>query len=65
MIGKRVKLKNTAANALMRRPKNRIDWLARRGTVMRSTRGLLSVQWDDRTSTDDGLPAIGFEECGS
>jgi hypothetical protein len=63
----RVRLHPQLAERLMKRElwkcRKRIDWLARRGTVMRVPRfsDNIGVQWDDRASCDH-WPARALEK---
>jgi hypothetical protein len=51
--GARVRLSEKYALALMRRQKNRINWVARRGVVIRcSKKGEVYIVWDGCRSAD-------------
>jgi hypothetical protein len=59
--GDRVKLTDRFAKVLLRGPKVKIDWLARRGVVRRCNEFDVYVAWDGR-NTLDSIPVKAVEK---
>jgi hypothetical protein len=65
--GDRVKLTAKAALGAASVPSNtrglvRVDWAARRGTIMSANHGSALIKWDDRKTLDQ-WPNAALEEC--
>ena len=50
--GERVKVTRRFANALLKRPRKRIDWHTRRGVVVRCNANHVAITWEGRKSLE-------------
>jgi hypothetical protein len=54
LAGDRIRLNRNVAEDLMRSKRHRVDWLARRGVIIRvsTPADSVAVKWDDRNTMD-------------